>query len=188
MNKSITDGTALLIMDVQAGIIDRANNKDDYLVGVRKIIDFAHQINLPVLFVVVGFRVGVPEISISNKMFGAIKTATPATFIEPQPLISPLDHDVVILKRRVSAFSGSDLEVILRAQNISHLILTGISTSGVVLSTLREAADKDYQITVISDLCADADEEVNTVLLEKVFPRQATVTTSDQWMSELPSV
>lgn len=184
MNKSITDGTALLIMDVQAGIIDRAHNKDDYLAEVRKIIDFAHQINLPVILVVVGFRMGVPEISTSNKMFGAIKAATPSTFIEPQPLISPLENDVVILKRRVSAFSGSDLEIILRAKNISHLILTGISTSGVVLSTLREAADKDYHITVLSDLCADADEEVNKVLLEKVFPRQATVITSDQWISE----
>ncbi len=77
---------------------------------------------------------------------------------------------------------GSDLEVILRAKNIRHLVLAGISTSGVVLSTVREAADKDYQLTVLSDLCADFDEQVHSLLLEKIFPRQAAVITSRQWM------
>jgi nicotinamidase-related amidase len=89
----------------------------------------------------------------------------------------------VVVKRRVSAFSGSDLEIILRAKNIHHLLLTGIATSGVVLSTLREAADKDYQLTVLSDLCADFDAQVHSVLTEKVFPRQATIITSEQWIS-----
>jgi nicotinamidase-related amidase len=82
----------------------------------------------------------------------------------------------------VSAFTGSDLEVVLRARGIQHVVLAGIATSGVVLSTLREAADKDYQITVLSDLCADTDPEVHNVLITKVFPRQADVISSAQWM------
>ena len=53
------------------------------------------------------------------------------------------------------------------------LVLTGIATSGVVLSTLRQAADLDYGLTVLVDACADADPEVHRVLTEKVFPRQA---------------
>jgi nicotinamidase-related amidase len=73
--------------------------------------------------------------------------------------------------------------VLLRANDIRHLVLCGIATSGVVLSTLREAADKDYALTVLSDLCADRDPEVHRVLLEKVFPRQATVVTAGQWMA-----
>jgi nicotinamidase-related amidase len=60
-------------------------------------------------------------------------------------------------------------------------VLTGISTSGVVLSTLREAADKDYQITVLSDCCADMDDEVHRVLTTKIFPRQADVLTVQEW-------
>ena len=62
------------------------------------------------------------------------------------------------------------------------MVLTGISTSGVVLSTLREAADKDYQLTVLADCCADGDEEVHHVLTTKVFPRQADVFTVDEWV------
>ena len=87
---------------------------------------------------------------------------------------------MVMTKRRVTGFAGSDLEVILRSQGIGHLVLAGLSTSGVVLSTLREAADKDYRISVLSDRCADHDPEVHQLLLTKIFPRQAEVLESAQ--------
>jgi len=65
------------------------------------------------------------------------------------------------------------------------LILSGIATSGVVLSTLREAADKDFAITVLSDACIDAEPEVHRVLTEKVFPLQADVVSVDTWVDSL---
>ena len=99
------------------------------------------------------------------------------------PAVAPQPGEMVVTKRRVSAFAGSDLEVILRGHRIEHLVLTGIATSGVVLSTLREAADKDYRLSVLSDGCADMDEEVHTVLLTKIFPRQAEVMTAAQWVA-----
>ena len=68
---------------------------------------------------------------------------------------------------------------------VRHLVLTGVATSGVVLSTLRSAADLDYRITVLSDGCGDGDPEVHRVLTEKVFPTQATVTTVDEWVAGL---
>jgi nicotinamidase-related amidase len=73
--------------------------------------------------------------------------------------------------------------MVLRAGGIDHLVLTGIATSGVVLSTLREAADRDFRLTVLADACSDGDEEVHRVLTEKVFPRQAEVTTVADWTS-----
>jgi nicotinamidase-related amidase len=87
----------------------------------------------------------------------------------------------------VSAFSGSDLDVLLRANNIDSLVLCGIATSGVVLSTIRQAADLDYTLTVLSDACLDADPEVHNVLMTKVFVRQATVLTVEEWTSQLAS-
>jgi nicotinamidase-related amidase len=83
------------------------------------------------------------------------------------------------------AFTGSDLDVLLRAADARHLALAGIATSGVVLSTLRQAADLDFELTVLVDACADADAEVHRVLTEKVFPRQATVTTAGGWAASL---
>jgi nicotinamidase-related amidase len=89
--------------------------------------------------------------------------------------------EVVVTKKRVSAFAGSDLELVLRAHEVTDLVLAGIATSGVVLSTVREAADRDYAITVLADLCLDGDDEVHRVLTEKVFPRQADVINSSDW-------
>jgi nicotinamidase-related amidase len=87
----------------------------------------------------------------------------------------------VVTKRRVSAFTGSDLDVVLRGLGAGTLVLTGIATSGVVLSTLRQAADLDCGLTVLADACLDADPEVHRVLTGKVFPRQAEVSTVAQW-------
>ena len=101
--------------------------------------------------------------------------------MQVHPALAPADEEVVVVKRRVSAFTGSDLEVILRAYGIQHLVLAGLSTSGVVLSTLREAADKDYRVTVLSDCCADRDEEVHRVLTTKVFLMQADVVGVEEW-------
>jgi nicotinamidase-related amidase len=84
----------------------------------------------------------------------------------------------VVTKRRVGSFSTTDLESILRAKSITTLVMFGISTSGVVLSTVRWAADMDYQIIVASDACADIDDEVHRILTEKVFPGQAAVVTA----------
>jgi len=53
------------------------------------------------------------------------------------------------------------LEIILKSNGIQHLILTGVATSGVILSTLRKAADLDYKQTVLSDCTADFDPEVH---------------------------
>ncbi len=68
--------------------------------------------------------------------------------------------------------------MILRAKNIDTLILMGHSTSGVILSTVRLAADLDYNLVVVEDGCADRDPEVHQLLMEKVFPRQGTVVSS----------
>ena len=78
-------------------------------------------------------------------------------------------------KTRVGPFGSTDLHEQLQAQRIDTLVLAGISTSGVVLSTVREAHDRDCRLIVLADLCADRDAEVHEVLTGKVFPGQAEV-------------
>ena len=178
--------TALLVMDMQMGILGSLPSAPALIERVAKVIKKAHEDNLMVIYVVVGFRAGTPEISLQNKGFAARKDQFASIdlnmFMKVHPDIAPQESDALVIKRRVSAFSGSDLEILLRAQGIQHLVLTGIATSGVVLSTLREAADKDFQITVIADCCADGDEEVHRVLTTKVFPRQAELVSSEDWL------
>jgi len=177
--------TALLVMDVQNAIVKNLSGSSTLLINVKNAIKKARVNNIPVIFIVVGFRKGYPELSPVNKGFSTLRNRGRVLDNEDayriDTSIAPEPGDVTIIKKRVSAFTGSDLEVVLRSRNIKHIVLTGIATSGVVLSTLREAADKDYEITVIADCCEDGDEEVHRVLTTKVFPRQAEVVTLDQW-------
>ncbi|MBP0461139.1 cysteine hydrolase family protein [Streptomyces montanisoli] len=189
--------SALLVMDVQQDIVRRYAEDDGYLPRLRRAVDAARASDIPVIHVVVGFRVGHPEISARNKSFGAIASAVPAgeragfaagdpgASIHPE--VAPDDGGIVVTKKRVSAFAGSDLDMVLRAGGIDSLVLTGIATSGVVLSTVRQAADLDFRLTVLEDGCLDADPEVHRVLTGKVFPRQAEVVTIDEWIASIAS-
>ena len=91
------------------------------------------------------------------------------------PSVPPLAGEPIVVKHRVGAFYGTDLDMILRAQGRDTLVLMGHATSGVILSTVRYAADADFRLIVVEDGCADRDEDVHSLLMEKVFPRQAAV-------------
>jgi len=178
--------TALLVMDMQTVMLTMLPDSATVISKVAQAIDHAREQEIPVIYVVVGFRQGAPEISPNNKGFMAGKQLFAnihfQEFISLHPDLAPADNECVVVKRRVSAFAGSDLEVLLRSLNIQHIVLTGIATSGVVLSTLREAADKDYRITVLRDGCADREEDVHQFLNTKIFPRQAEVLSVAEWM------
>ena len=185
------DATVLLVMDVQRGVVERIDDGAGYLDRVSGAIATARSAGIPVVYVTVGFRPGHPEISSRNRTFSAAAVA--GAYVEGgqateiHPAVAPRPEDPRVTKRRVSAFAGSDLEVLLRGLDAGTLVLTGIATSGVVLSTLRQAADLDYRLVVLADACLDADPEVHRVLTEKVFPRQADVLTVTEWAAQLTS-
>ncbi|MFF7576030.1 cysteine hydrolase family protein [Streptomyces sp. NPDC008061] len=177
---------ALLVMDVQQAITERVPDPG-FTPRLARAVAAARTVGLPVVYVVLGFRPGHPEAK-SSPSFGALPDGTfvegdPGAAIHPD--VAPRPGESIVTKKRVSAFVGSDLDLVLRGGAIDHLVLTGLATSGVVLSTLRQAADLDYRLTVLADGCGDADPEVHRVLTEKVFPRQADVTTIDAWTSGL---
>jgi nicotinamidase-related amidase len=180
------DSTALLVMDMQEDIV--AGYADaGVLVPAGRAIAAARADGLMVVYVKVEFRPDYPEISPRNPVFSSVVEA--GRFVGDQapihPAIAPRPGDVVVIKKRVSAFVGSDLDVLLRSREIRTLVLMGVATSGVVLSTLRAAADLDYQLIVLGDCCADGDPEVHRVLLKKVFPRQAEVLDAESWERRL---
>ena len=180
----------LLLMDFQHALVESLS-APSVVDAAGRAARGARKAGIPVMFVRVGFRPGYPEVSPSNATFSAITSQGGDAYTEGHPAtqvhvaLAPLDTEPVIVKRRVSAFSGSDLDMLLRGASADALVLAGIATSGVVLSTLRQAADLDYRLTVLADACADLDPEVHRVLTEKIFPRQALVTTTDEWIAAL---
>ena len=177
-------------MDIQKEMMGYLPNPEPLLNKIEKAIVNARKAGVPVIYVTLGFRKDHPEIHHEHKRFGGIK-ASKVMFTEEHagtavhPAIEPLPADIIVTKKRVSAFAGSDLEIILRAQKAETLILSGFSTTGVVLGTLREATDKDYQVVVLSDACADPEPEVHNFLVKGVFPFSGEVMTTDEWVRSL---
>jgi nicotinamidase-related amidase len=184
--------TALLLLDLQQGILERLKDETaSYLSRVSEAINVARAAGISIIYIKTCFRPGHPEISTRN--FSAAKVASYGGFVEGDqsvdisPGVAPLERDILVTKRRVSAFSGSDLDVVLRGLNVDSLVLAGVATSGAVLSTVRQAADLDFNLTVLEDLCMDPDSEVHRVLVEKIFPRQARTLSAEQWIQTLSS-
>jgi nicotinamidase-related amidase len=173
---------AVLSMDFQSALVPiYTKGHDDFLPRVAGVLKDARARAMTVIHVQVGFRPGLPEVSARNTLLAAIKSSTqwqqmfqgPAGAIHSA--VAPEGEEIVVTKHRISAFTGTDLDMILRAKDVETLILLGIATSGVVLSTLVHAVDADFRVIVVKDCCADLDPAVHACLIEKVFPRVATV-------------
>ena len=175
--------TAILSMDCQTAIVSlyAKDDKDAFLSRVASALNHARSRGMTVIHVQVGFRPGLPEISSRNILFSSIKSSAQhqklfqGEFAAIPPAIAPKESEIVVTKHRVSAFAGTDLAMILRANDIDTLVLFGIATSGVVLSTLLEAADSDFRLAVIKDCCADLDSALHDCLINKFFPSRAAV-------------
>lgn len=183
---------AILSMDLQSAIVDFYAKDDlNLLPRVGAILQAARERGITVIHVQLGFRPGLPEISERNPLFGAIRQSVQwqQMFEGPRgaihPSVAPQGNDIVITKHRVSAFAGTDLGMILRAREIETLVLFGIATSGVVLSTALDASDADYRLIVVRDCCMDQDAEVHAIVLDKIFARRATVLTADELLAAI---
>ncbi|KAI1613109.1 isochorismatase family protein [Exophiala viscosa] len=183
--------TVLLVLDVQNGVVDLAGSilPDNYLDRLAHTINAARQADLRVIYVSVAFRPGYPEKSDRNSSTSRVKAR--GDFIEGSestqihPAVAMCEGDIHITKRRVSAFHGTELDLVLRSLDAETLVITGLVSSGAVLSTVRQAADLDYRQIVLEDLCADSFPEVHEILVKKVFSKQARVMSSAEWVAEI---
>ena len=181
--------TALLIIDVQEGPVVQMGFSSAYLDNVHEAIQTARLASIQIIFVRLAYRTGAPEMSPNNRMLyqfaksGMMNDAAGASQIHAK--IAPQSDDIVLTKTRVSAFTNSELDMILRTHRIEDLILCGNATRMGLLATFFSAADKDYRLTVLSDCCADMEEDVHNFLMEKIFPLQADVIFLEDWKEQL---
>jgi nicotinamidase-related amidase len=177
--------TAVLSLDIQTALV-AIYTKDSpaFLPTVASVIAHARKVQTSLLHCRVGFRPGFPEVSARNSFLAAMKSNPQHRRIFEGELgaihtaVAPESEEVVITKHRVSAFHGTDLSVVLRSKEVDTLVLFGIATSGVVLSTALEATDSDYRVLVVRDCCADLDADVHNCVLDKLLSRRTTVLTA----------
>jgi len=141
--------SAMLSMDLQSGVVSVYVKEVEFIPRVTAVLERARAAGLAIIHVKVGFRPDVPEANPRNLFLSAIK-ASPrhqqffqGTSGAIHPALAPASGDLVVTKSRISAFAGTDLDLLLRARDIETLILFGIATSGVVLATFLARISHD---------------------------------------------
>jgi nicotinamidase-related amidase len=177
---------ALLVMDYQNGVVDMLGDPDELLTRAADAIALVRDRGAHVGYVRVAFTdADFKAIPPTSKMGARVGTSAQAfhddsTTTAVHDRVTPQNGDIVVRKTRVGAFSTTDLDAQLRDRGVDTVILAGISTSGVVLSTVRDASDRDYRVLVLADATADREADVHAFLIERIFPRQADVITTAQ--------
>ncbi|WP_330300357.1 cysteine hydrolase family protein [Streptomyces sp. NBC_00503] len=175
--------TALLVMDYQPAVlafVPEGEDRNALLGRVEGAIADVRAHGGTIAYVRVGFTdADWDAIPASNKSFAPLAQHRVMHHKDPASVIherlAPQDGDITVRKIRYGGMSTTDLDQQLRERGITTLVVSGISTSGAVLSTVIDAADRDYQLYVLSDGVADPDTEVHNVLLHKVFPSRAHI-------------
>jgi nicotinamidase-related amidase len=132
-------------------------------------------------YVRVGFSPDYRECPPTSRIFqgakkaGLFKLGGWGTEVHPALAPQPGDHDIV--KHRVSPFYATPLEAILRANGIRRLYVSGVSTSGAVLSAAKDGHDRDYDVYVLDDCCCALSEEQHQAVIDQV-KRMTTIVTA----------
>lgn len=186
--------TAVLILDFINDVVNLESKcaraaqcvaKNDVIKKANKLIQYARKNNILLVFVKVGFSASYKECPVGSPLFAhakefkAYQLGTWGTEFHPD--LNSLPEDLVVTKHRVNAFYATDLETILRANKIESLILCGVSTDLVVQSTARDAHDRDYKVTVITDACAAHNDDVSKEVFNSLG-LIATLTTINEFV------
>lgn len=167
---------ALLVMHLQNDIVHPAGAFGPDRVAIRPALEAllaatahtlerARQAGVLVVHVAVAYRPGYPDLNRRSPLFAAIAERNAliagswgAAFHEQ---VAPHSGELTVSGHGMSAFAGTDLDVLLRLRRVDALALAGFATNGVVESTAREAVDRGYGVITLEDCCAAATEETH---------------------------
>ncbi|CAB3767187.1 hypothetical protein LMG29542_05534 [Paraburkholderia humisilvae] len=168
--------TALVVMHYQTDIIALFPAvAPTLLANTRKLCDAARNKGVSVYFAKIQFSPGYPEVSPLNRNGQGIKQL--GLFVDDaiSPELGKQADEPLIIAHRASVFFGTDLKARLRAQGIDTLIMVGIASTGVVLSSVAYASDADFRLLTVKDCCYDPDQIVHDHLFSTAFDSRTMV-------------
>ena len=130
---------------------------------VQKLLEYARSWQYAVIHVGIGFSPDYKEQPENSLLFGEVKKLEAFKLdswgTQFHSKVSPVEGEACLTKHRVSAFYGTALDVILRTYGVNSIVVAGCATDLAVQSAIREAHDRDYQCTVVSDCCIAANDK-----------------------------
>jgi len=167
--------TALIVGDLQRRITGSYPFAKQAAGPVADLLPRARAAGILVVFVRFAFRGNGADLVPDNELYQSFFAAgedfhegSPGTEID----FPVREEDVVVLKRRASAFAGTDLDLVLRARGVDTIAIAGVATSAMVAATAYDASDRGYHVTVLRDGCGDDDQAVHDFFVDTVFPRR----------------
>lgn len=154
--------------------------KRDTLGHAAAAVSRARMGGIPVIHVMLAFSTDYADWPVDSMLFGSpdpeCRLRLGSWGSQFHDRVAPVPGEEVIVKRRVSPFYGTSLEQLLRAKDIDQLLLAGVATDLVVLSTAREAHDRGFAVEILEDATATAHQKLHEAAL-MLLARTATVTT-----------
>ncbi len=129
------DKSALLVIDVQNGVVEGAYNLEVVLKNINGAVDKARSAGVPIIWV----QHSDEELVIDSDRWQIV------------PQLSPAEGEPKVRKLYRSSFEATDLESILAGLGVSHLYVTGMQTDNCVRHTTHAAQERGYDITVLTD-------------------------------------
>lgn len=191
--------SALLLIETQNewmhpnGKLNRAFIQDtqmmqNAIVNIEKAVQYARAHNLTIIHVGLNFKSGYPELGIAE---AGLRKAIPnaGTFQENEfgsaffESVQPLDNEFVISGRTgASGFTGSNLDAYLRNHKIDNLYLAGYATHVCVESTFRDAHERGYTASVLSDATAAFNQTQQNYFLSEIVHHFGKSLTTDEFI------
>jgi len=194
---------ALLVIDMQNDLIKvkeepfnavtKMAQSKGIIANTAKVVAAARRVGIPVIFIGHVHRKDNADVvaTVTDLMLQGLAPPAREAMVEGTPgaqivdELKPIAGDHVIWKRRSSAFYNTDLELMLRSRGVDTLIIAGVVTNGCVANTVRSARERDFNVIVLSDCIATMMPEDDRYFIERAFPREGRVRTSDEIMKAI---
>ena len=129
------DKSALMVIDVQNGVVEGAYNLESVLSAINVAIEKARAAGVPVVWV----QHSDEELVIDSDRWQIV------------PELNPLPGEPIVRKLYRSSFEATNLEFILEGLQVSHIYVSGLQTDNCVRHTTHAAQERGYDITVLAD-------------------------------------
>jgi gluconolactonase len=155
--------------------------------NTARVLDAARAAGILIVHVGAAWRPGSPEMNMNIPVFArgpdrSIEGTWGAEFYEP---VSPIRGEIVLYKRSVSAFIGTELDRLFRVRDVNTLVLMGVATNFAVEASAREAVDRGYRVIVLADCCASHPQDMHEFSIERILPVLCKVSSADEFIALL---
>lgn len=141
--------TALLVIDVQNGVVDYAKNRNATIAKIVGLVDRARAAGTNVIWV----QHSEDDMPIDSEYWQIV------------PELKPTKDEKIIHKQWRSSFEETDLEEVLEELKVGHLIVTGAQTNYCVRHTIHAAIERGLDVTLVSDAHTTMDESWDGVAI-----------------------